>query len=539
LAEKLLTEALVKNTNVFDLHYIYDKFIELYYTLSEVDINFMEKCINACKNDIEVFNEIRKNSYNEYRTILKREYKAGLMTKVEYQKKIQEIGPRTAFPLIDAFEILSDLYFRRNKFEAAINVCRQTLKYKIFETDRVKILGLIEKYKKAEIIYSKNEEEKIKLASEALQNDMQKLEVKEKQMVSEIEKEKLKEKVEKLKKVEQKLVEKMEQNHHTKTKELKNIEEDKKKRVIIKIGKNRLQEEYDLIMEKVTSRKFFSEDELEKLKKTLSKLIMYWERENDNGFEIKNMILLNVYLEYYEEKDEKAMKSLEYLINIFQKDDKYQDDVKGLMKLKELIEKKILRRDYIICGPQADEYKELLNEANNESKNKNYDKAVYLAKKASENALGNYLTLTLNEELKLPMYLTKAGRYEEAEGVYETIIKREKNREVINYENLYKIYAKLQTLSNAKKKQMDVFKFSLVSYLLQGLYYKSDKKHMQKMKLHLDVKNISNFIESKVKKIKKDYQVPEIVDFIVKKIEQNQIDLEELEEEINNIVYIL
>ncbi len=537
LAEKLLTEALAKNTNIFDLHYTYDKFIELYYTLSEIDINFMEKCINACKNDIKVFNEIRKNSYNEYKTLLKRNYKAGLIPKQEYQKSIKSIGPRTAFPIIDAFEILANLYYRKNQYKEAIEVCRQTLKYKIFEEDRIKILNLIEKFKKAELNYNKTEEEKMKLASEAIQNDLQRLEQEEKTAESEIEKEKLKLKLEKLKKVEKTLEKKLvEKNKNELEEEKKHSEENKARVIIKKRSKSRLQEEYDQILSRVKDRVYFKKDEIEKVKKTLSKLITYWEREEQIDFPIKEIVFLNSFLDYYEEKDEKAIKSLGYYINICKKDDKETQNQLEAERLMNLIDKKILKRDYIITGP-CEDYKDILNEANEESKDKNYDKAAYLAKKAHESALENNMELSITEELKLPMYLTKAGRYEEAEAIYFNILERDKQDINANLKNIYKTYFKLKTLSNTKKKYLDTMKYGLIGYILQGHYYKTQEP--KKYDYMLEDKIIDESILSYTKKTEKEHNIDELREKLKGWLNVTEIDLKEVEEDISNSVYII
>lgn len=540
LAEKLLTESLAKNTNIFDLHYTYDKFIELYYALSDIDINFMEKCINACIKDIEVFNEIRKNTYNEYKTILKRSYKAGLILKEEYEKNIREIGPKTSFPIISAFEILAELNVRKKRYDYAIKICNQALNYKIVEEDVKKYESLIEKYKKEEMEYKKIEEEKIKNAEEIVEEKMKKIEEKiEEKIESEEEKALLKEKLEKLKKVEQKLEDKKNEKDKKDTydleEKLKNTEDTIKARKIIKTDMNkRIIDDYNNIIKRMQENKYFEKEELEKLKKTILKIITYWERESQEDFEIKNIIFLNSYLDYYEEKNEKALKNLEYYINICKRDEKESKNIKETLELKKLLENKILKKDFIISGSKNEEYKKYLEEANNESKNKNYDKAAYLTKKANESALSNKIELTLNEQLKLPMYLYKALRYEEAEAIFEKMLNDRFENKQEKSEEIFKIYQKMKAMYNAKKNNNGVLKSSIYSYIWQGIFYSNTDK--EKYMKHSEYEMIKSFIEPLISKTNKNQNLDKISKYIENIISNMDIDMNKTEDDINNLI---
>lgn len=79
-AERMLIKASEIGTNIYDLHYSYAKLVELYYGNLEKD-GYYERCREYCLKDIDIFEEIRKSSYNEYMTIAKRTYKAALITR--------------------------------------------------------------------------------------------------------------------------------------------------------------------------------------------------------------------------------------------------------------------------------------------------------------------------------------------------------------------------------------------------------------------------------------------------------------------------
>ena len=84
LAEKILNEAIKNSKNDFDMHYSCEKMIKLYDVMIENNLDYLERYMEICQKDIEVFAEIRKSSHHEYVTIAKRSYKAAIISEDEY-----------------------------------------------------------------------------------------------------------------------------------------------------------------------------------------------------------------------------------------------------------------------------------------------------------------------------------------------------------------------------------------------------------------------------------------------------------------------
>ncbi len=72
LAEKILNEAIKNSKNDFDMHYSCEKMIKLYDVMIENNLDYLERYMEICQKDIEVFAEIRKSSHHEYVTMAKR-----------------------------------------------------------------------------------------------------------------------------------------------------------------------------------------------------------------------------------------------------------------------------------------------------------------------------------------------------------------------------------------------------------------------------------------------------------------------------------
>lgn len=521
LAEKLLTEALVKNTNIFDLHYTYDKFIELYYTLSDNDINFREKCINACIKDIEIFNEIRKNTFNEYRTILKRSFKAGLIEKNKYEETIKNIGPKTELPIIDAFEILIILSRKTNNYDYAIKVCQQALNYQIYKDVR-------EKYEKLlKIIIEEKEKYSIEIMKNKIEDNNEQIYLKERSI----------NKQESVLDETNKIIESTDINNKSEEKIL-----------IDKLPlDSRIMGEYDSIVKNIKLNKYFEITEIDKLRKNLTKILTYWEREHHEDFEIKNIIFASTFLDYYENKDEKAIKTLDTYINICKKYEKEREYYYESIKLKYRIEEKLLKRDIIFSGIDMDSYKNYFRDANIESKEKNYDKAIELSYLAEKSASENNIDLTLNEEFKLPMYLTKIERYDEAEKIYEKILLYKAENLSENLEDIHKIYQKMKIMNGYKKNPKRLLITGINSYVWQAIYYY--KKDIEKLDNFYNEENHRKTIISLLPKENKNQNIDNFVNYLklifndeelnYGLIEKNIEKLsDELIEEIKNVIIV-
>lgn len=131
----MLLKAAVIGTNIYDLHYSYAKLIELYYGNLENE-TYYEKCKEFCLKDIDIFEEIRKSSYNEYMTIAKRTYKAALITREEFSELLYKIKNKLLLPVIPAFKILIELYFLKRNYVDALLIIEKALFYDMIEEEK-------------------------------------------------------------------------------------------------------------------------------------------------------------------------------------------------------------------------------------------------------------------------------------------------------------------------------------------------------------------------------------------------------------------
>lgn len=121
----LQAEELTKsNQNAVDLHYIYIHLIEFYYRQRHTDGSALNKCIEYCKKDIDLFPLFKKAYINEYIDQIK--YVQNFFEKdyaeyKEYERKIEAYKP--TIPNIPSFKRLAIIYEKQGKYEEAIKIC--------------------------------------------------------------------------------------------------------------------------------------------------------------------------------------------------------------------------------------------------------------------------------------------------------------------------------------------------------------------------------------------------------------------------------
>jgi tetratricopeptide (TPR) repeat protein len=107
-AEDTLLKA-ASSSSAIDQHYAYVKLIRLYQKMLRDGHNCLEKLIDICHKDIDLFPDF---------------YEAWM---VEYLNNI----PTPYFP---SFSVLAEIYEQEGKIEKAIRICELAIGYQLFET---------------------------------------------------------------------------------------------------------------------------------------------------------------------------------------------------------------------------------------------------------------------------------------------------------------------------------------------------------------------------------------------------------------------
>lgn len=136
LADKLLNMALELNTNIIDLHFVYNQLIELNYKQRETGIYCLNKCIEYCKADIALFPKFKKawivNEKEGYLKLAKSDF-----YNKEEKRKHREKAKNIQFDLrIPSFERLAIIYEKQGKYAEAIKVCELAIKYELKDSTK-------------------------------------------------------------------------------------------------------------------------------------------------------------------------------------------------------------------------------------------------------------------------------------------------------------------------------------------------------------------------------------------------------------------
>ena len=501
LAEKIFSEAVSASKNDYDTHYAYEKMLDLYSMMIKTETDCIDKYIKICEKDMEIFSEIRKSSHNEYVTIAKRSYKAAIISEDEYNLLMSKAKLDIILPLPKSFKTLIELCIIKKEFEKVSEIIYKALCYDIPEKE-------------------KSEIESLKVKAEAIKKEYEQAKKNEriKKIENKIEKES------KIVKIENKEnIKKTEQDF----KKLEEIEQ--------KENKEKYLEEIYRIEKEILNYTFLKNNTIEKAKEKLIKIISIWERGGVSDEIPAEIFFTLAHIYYYENSDDKSLKILSTYLKAAEKLQGDIQKIKKAEKLKTLIEHKQLKREYIFIGPDKEEYKNFLNLANEEYKNKNYDKAAYLAKKAKEISDTTDIYPNITELLKIPMYLQKAKRYDEAWAVYNKLLE-ERFKDNSDYLGISKIYDKMRIQLQNEKRYRDAMIMGIYSYMWDAAELKKTGNLAQYDKYTFKVELIK-LSESLLKKLKQEDKKEKIAEIISRYISiLPEIDTKIFEEEIKECV---
>jgi len=120
LSQKLLDKALEYNKNAENLHFIYNSLIKLYYKQRD-DEKFLNKCIEICKKDIELYED--------------------KLIKMD----TDVINEDTKIP---SFQRLAIIYEKKGEYKKAIDICKKAIKYNLRDTSKAGFEGRLERLEK-------------------------------------------------------------------------------------------------------------------------------------------------------------------------------------------------------------------------------------------------------------------------------------------------------------------------------------------------------------------------------------------------------
>lgn len=115
--------------NLIDRHFYYNNAIDYYYGLRHQDKNAIEKCIQYCKEDIEIAPKVLKLMSKD-RTFMH----------YNEEGKLEFIPPR--FP---SFQRLAIIYENQEKYEEAIELCKLAIKLNLRDGTKTGFEGRIKR----------------------------------------------------------------------------------------------------------------------------------------------------------------------------------------------------------------------------------------------------------------------------------------------------------------------------------------------------------------------------------------------------------
>lgn len=128
--KKLFDKAYVQTSgNLIDRHFYYNNAIDYYYGLRHQDKNAIEKCIQYCKEDIEIAPKVLKLMSKD-RTFMH----------YNEEGKLEFIPPR--FP---SFQRLAIIYENQEKYEEAIELCKLAIKLNLRDGTKTGFEGRIKR----------------------------------------------------------------------------------------------------------------------------------------------------------------------------------------------------------------------------------------------------------------------------------------------------------------------------------------------------------------------------------------------------------
>ena len=114
-----MSESIEENNNPIDLHFSYNYLIKLYYKLRDKN-DYLEKCIDICKKDINLYeNKLKNKSFFK-------------------EKDVR----------IPSYKRLAIIYEKQGKFEKAIKICQKAINHNLRDNTKQGFEGRLKKLKK-------------------------------------------------------------------------------------------------------------------------------------------------------------------------------------------------------------------------------------------------------------------------------------------------------------------------------------------------------------------------------------------------------
>ena len=148
LADKLLKEAIKRKQSATDLHYTYNHLIDLCYKRRNEGPEWLERFINYCLADIEIFPWFKEEYLCEERERLIRAADNPLYTKkekVSILKKAQNVQFLLNVP---SFQRLAIIYEKQGRYKEAIKICQLAINYGLKDDTKGGFEGRIDRLKK-------------------------------------------------------------------------------------------------------------------------------------------------------------------------------------------------------------------------------------------------------------------------------------------------------------------------------------------------------------------------------------------------------
>ncbi|MCL2223624.1 MAG: hypothetical protein FWB96_01505 [Defluviitaleaceae bacterium] len=125
LTEKILSLSESKATDVIDLHFCYNHWIEFTYRARGAFPHYIDLCIAYCKKDMSMYEKFKKTT--------------------EHPNFQYPYGSNISFP---SFQRLAIIHEKQGELMEAIEVCELAIKYNIDDTTKGGFTGRLEKLKK-------------------------------------------------------------------------------------------------------------------------------------------------------------------------------------------------------------------------------------------------------------------------------------------------------------------------------------------------------------------------------------------------------
>jgi tetratricopeptide (TPR) repeat protein len=143
LADKLLEEAIKRNKNATDLHYTYNYLIDLCYKRRDEGPEWLERCINYCLADIEIFPLFKEEYLQQEREHLIKAADSPLNTKKERLKYLRKAENVEFLLSVPSFQRLAIIYEKQGKYEEAIDICKLAISYGLKDSTKSGFEGRI------------------------------------------------------------------------------------------------------------------------------------------------------------------------------------------------------------------------------------------------------------------------------------------------------------------------------------------------------------------------------------------------------------